>query len=144
MFYLFTSDGYVTHASDLRRIALRDWTPGQAIHPELVLTFPSPVRALNRSCLIDPRTILVADSFASLIWRVDLSENGHGGSASIWLKQQHALPPKVMIFTLEHTQGKGGHPVGKPAARITIKGEHIDGSRVTSAVSGRGHILSCR
>jgi hypothetical protein len=91
VFHLFTSDGYVTHASDLQRIDLRDWTPGQAIHPELVLSFPSPVRALNGSCLIGPRTILVADSFASLIWRVDLSEDGRGGSASIWLKHYSML-----------------------------------------------------
>src|ERR1700678_1129349 len=91
VFYLCTSDGYATHASDLHRIDLRDWTTGQAIHPELVLTFPSPVRALNGSCLIGPRTILVADSFASLIWRVDLSEDGHGGSASIWLKHYSML-----------------------------------------------------
>jgi hypothetical protein len=41
VFYLFTTDGYATHASDLHRIDLRDWKPGQEIHPELVLTFPS-------------------------------------------------------------------------------------------------------
>jgi hypothetical protein len=91
VFYLFTSDGYVTHASDLQRIDLRNWTPGHVIHPELVLTFPSPVRALNGSCLIGSRTILVADSFASLIWRVELSEDGRSGSASIWLKHYSML-----------------------------------------------------
>ncbi len=91
VFYLFTSDGYATHASDLHRIDLRDWKPGQQIHPELVLTFPSPVRALNGSCLVGRRTILVADSFASLIWRVDLSEDGRSASASIWLKHYSML-----------------------------------------------------
>jgi hypothetical protein len=91
VFYLFTSDGYATHASDLHRIDLRDWKPGQQIHPELVLTFPSPVRALNGSCLVDRRTILVADSFASLIWRVDVSEDGRSASASIWLKHYSML-----------------------------------------------------
>ena len=52
VFYLFTSDGYATHASSLHRIDLRDWKPGLEIHPELVLTFPSPVRALNGLSLI--------------------------------------------------------------------------------------------
>jgi hypothetical protein len=91
VFYLFTTDGYATHVSDLHRIDLRDWKPGQEIHPELVLTFPSAVRALNGCCLIGPRTILVADSFASLIWRVDLSEDGRSASASIWLKHYSML-----------------------------------------------------
>jgi hypothetical protein len=91
VFHLFTTDGYVTHASDLQRIDLRDWMLGQAIHPELVLTFPAPVRALNGSCPIGSRTILVADSFASLIWRVDLSADGRSGSASIWLKHYSML-----------------------------------------------------
>jgi hypothetical protein len=91
LFYLFTTDGYATHASDLYRIDLRGWKLGQNIHPKLVLTFPSQVRALNGSCLIGPRTILVADSFASLIWRVELAEDGHSASASIWLKHYSML-----------------------------------------------------
>jgi hypothetical protein len=91
VFYLFTTDGYATHASDLYRIDLRDWKLGQEIHPELVLAFPAEVRALNGSCLIGPRTMLVADSFASLIWRVELSEDGRNASASIWLKHYSML-----------------------------------------------------
>jgi hypothetical protein len=91
VFYLCTTDGYATHASSLYRVDMRDWKPGQKIKPELVLTFPSTVRALNGSCLIGPRTILVADSFASLIWRVDLSQDGGSASASIWLKHYSML-----------------------------------------------------
>jgi hypothetical protein len=91
LFYLCTTDGYATHASSLHRVDMRGWKVGQKIQPELVLTFPSAVRALNGSCLIGPRTILVADSFASLIWRVDLSEDGRSGSASIWLKHYSML-----------------------------------------------------
>ena len=91
VFYLCTSDGYATHASGLHRIDLHGWKPGQAICPELVLTFPAAVRALNGSCLIGPRTILVADSFASLIWRVDLSDDGRSASSSIWLKHYSML-----------------------------------------------------
>jgi hypothetical protein len=91
VFYLCVCDGYVTHASSLYRIDLRGWKPNQEIHPELVLTFPSPVRALNGSCLVGPRTILIADCFASMIWRVDLSEDGRSASASIWLKHYSML-----------------------------------------------------
>src|SRR5271154_2592518 len=91
VFYLFTTDGYASHASDLHRIDLRDWKLGQEIHPELVLAFPSEVRALNGSCLIGPRTMLVADSFASLVWRVELSKDGRNASASIWLKHYSML-----------------------------------------------------
>jgi DNA-binding beta-propeller fold protein YncE len=91
VFYLCTTDGYATHASSLHRLDLRGWKPGQEIQPEQVLTFPSSVRALNGSCLIGPRTILVADSFASLIWRVDLSQDGRSASASIWLKHYSML-----------------------------------------------------
>jgi hypothetical protein len=91
VFYLCASDGYVTHASTLYRIDLRGWKPGQEIHPKLVLTFPSQVRALNGSCLVDPLTILIADCFASMIWRVDLSEDGRSAAASIWLKHYSML-----------------------------------------------------
>jgi hypothetical protein len=91
IFYLCTSDGYATHVSSLYRIDLRDWKPGNEIKPEHVLEFPSQVRALNGSCLVGPRTILIADCFASLIWRVELSEDGHSASASIWLKHYSML-----------------------------------------------------
>ena len=91
VFYLCASDGYTTHASDLSRIDLRGWTPGKGIQPQRVLTFPPAVRALNGSCLIGPRTILIADCFASLIWRVDLSEDGLSASPSIWLKHYSML-----------------------------------------------------
>jgi hypothetical protein len=91
VFYLCTSDGYKTHASSLFRIDLRDWKLGATIKPELILSFPAPVRALNGSCLIGPKTILIADCFASLIWRVDLSDRGHSGAVSVWLKHYSML-----------------------------------------------------
>jgi len=91
VFYIFTTDGYATHASSMYRIDLRTWRPGQEMHPKLILNFPSAVRALNGSCLIGLRSILVADSFASLIWRVDLSEDGQSANPSIWLKHYSML-----------------------------------------------------
>lgn len=91
IFYLCTSDGYATHASNLYRIDLRNWNPGEEVKPEIVLTFPHEVRALNGSCLVGPRTILIADCFASLIWRVQLSDDGRSASASVWLKHYSML-----------------------------------------------------
>jgi hypothetical protein len=91
VFYLCSSDGYASHASDLHRIDLRGWVPGRAVRPEHVLSFPNAVRALNGSCLIGPKTILVADSFASLIWRVDLSDDGKSATPSIWFKHYSML-----------------------------------------------------
>ena len=91
VFYLSTTDGYNTHASSLYRIDLRGWKPGDPVRPRLILSFPPAVRALNGSCLIGPRTVVIADCFASLIWRVDLSDDGLSASPSIWLKHYSML-----------------------------------------------------
>ena len=58
-------------------------------NPFPVLTFPGESRFLNGSCLVAPNVILLADSWADLIWRVDILEDGSAMSARIWLK--HAL-----------------------------------------------------
>jgi hypothetical protein len=50
-----------------------------------------PQFVLSMGVAYRPKTILVADSFASLIWRVDLSEDGRSASASIWLKHYSML-----------------------------------------------------
>ena len=86
IFYIATSNLYTSHESYLHRLDLRDWSPGKSVSPEVVLEFPEPVRGLNGSALIAPNIILIADCFASLIWRVDLSPNGGKPRARIWLK----------------------------------------------------------
>ena len=86
IFYIATSDLYTSHESYLHRLDMRDWNPGKSVSPEVVLEFPEPVRGLNGSVLIAPNIILIADCFASLIWRVDLSPNGGKPTARIWLK----------------------------------------------------------
>ena len=88
VFYLFTSNVYSDHKSSLHRINLRNWSAGEPIHPVKILDFPAQAIALNGSCLVGPRTILVADSGASLIWRVDVAENGESASARIWLRHE--------------------------------------------------------
>ena len=54
--------------------------------PEVELQFPEPVRGLNCSCVIAPNTILIADCFLSLIWRVDLPSGDGKVTAREWLE----------------------------------------------------------
>ena len=92
VFYLGTSNVYTTHESFLQRLDLRGWSPGMPMRPEVVLEFQDPVRGLNGACLIAPRVLLIADSFASLIWRVDLPTDGGGKpTARVWLKHYSML-----------------------------------------------------
>jgi hypothetical protein len=77
---------FTSQESYLHRLDLRDWAPGASVKPEVVLQFPEPVRGLNGSCLIAPNIILVADCFASLIWRVDLPSEGERIAACVWLE----------------------------------------------------------
>lgn len=88
VFYLFTSNVYSDHKSSLHRIDLRNWSVGEPIHPERILNLPEQAIALNGSCLVGPRTILVADSGASVIWRVDVAESGRTASARVWLHHE--------------------------------------------------------
>ena len=88
VFYLFTSDVYSDHKSSLHRIDLRNWSVGEAVQPDKIMDFPEQARALNGSCLVGPHTILVADSVASLIWRVDVTEAGKSASVRVWLSHE--------------------------------------------------------
>jgi hypothetical protein len=86
IFYISVSEIYTWSASYLYRLDLNGWSPGQPVRPEPMLEFSEPVRGLNGSCVLAPGLILLADCFASLIWRVDLSANGDKPKARIWLK----------------------------------------------------------
>jgi sugar lactone lactonase YvrE len=88
VFYLCTSNVYTDHRSSLHRIDLRDWSIGNRIQPQKVLDFPDGAGGLNGSCLIGSRTILVADSIAGLIWRVDLPNDGATPVARVWLQHE--------------------------------------------------------
>ena len=86
VFVISLTDGYTTHESHLARIDLNGWTPGELVVPEIIYTFEDDrVRALNGSCLLGPGVVALADCFAGLIWRVDLSEDTHGAKARVWL-----------------------------------------------------------
>jgi len=73
VFYINTSDPFTAHTSYLHRLDLRQWNPGEPVHAETVLEFPAQAVGLNGSCLLAPGVIVLADSLAGLIWRVDLS-----------------------------------------------------------------------
>jgi hypothetical protein len=88
IFYVCTSNAYTTHESYLHRLDLREWTPGSSVDPQEVLEFPKSARALNGCCLLAPNVILVADSMAGLIWRVDLPKDGRPPVARVWLQHE--------------------------------------------------------
>ena len=88
VFYLHTSNVYTDHRSSLHRIDLRNWSAGDPIQPQKVMDFPDQARSLNGSCLIGPQTILIADSLAGLIWRVDLPNDGGTPVARVWLRHE--------------------------------------------------------
>jgi hypothetical protein len=85
VFIIGLTEGYTTHESHLARIDLAGWQPGDPVSPETVFTFDDQVRALNGSCLLGPGVLAVADCFAGLIWRVDLTEGAHSATGRVWL-----------------------------------------------------------
>jgi sugar lactone lactonase YvrE len=88
IFYVSTAEA---EGATLERFDLRGWVPGAPVKHTRVLTFDRPA-GLNGACLLAPRVILLADSLAGLIWRVDLAEDGLTATASVWL-QHHTMAP---------------------------------------------------
>ena len=86
VFCVNTSDPFTAHESFLHRLDLRDWRPGEPAHPETVLEFPSQAGGLNGSCLLAPGVLVLADSLAGLIWRVDLAPGDGEPTARVWLQ----------------------------------------------------------
>jgi len=85
VFVVSLTEGYTSHESQLARIDFTDWTPGVPVSPEIIFTFDDRVRALNGSCLLGPRVMLIADCFAGFIWRLDLADGARSAAARIWL-----------------------------------------------------------
>jgi sugar lactone lactonase YvrE len=100
---------YVCTVSEaaLERYDMRGWTPGATVKRERVFTFPTSASGLNGTCLLGPNVLLIADSTAGLIWRVDLADGGRSAKATVWLRDntmaagwdlpQVVLTPKVTI-----------------------------------------------
>jgi hypothetical protein len=88
VFHISTSNGHRAHESFLHRLDLRHWNPGEPVRVETVLQFGDPADGLAGSCLLAPGIMVLADSLAGLIWRVDLSA-GHGNAtARVWLQHE--------------------------------------------------------
>lgn len=88
LFLVFTSNLYTTHESFVHRLDLRAWTPGSSVAPEQICQFPAAARGLNGCCLLGPGVVLVADCFASLIWRMDFRAGGVNPSVRVWLQHE--------------------------------------------------------
>jgi hypothetical protein len=88
IFLLLSGNVYTTHESFLHRLDLRGWEPGSPISPQLIRQFPAAARGVNGFCLLAPGVALVADCFASLIWRVDIPASGNEPSIRVWLEHE--------------------------------------------------------
>jgi len=93
IFYVSTLD-----QATLERFDMRGWIPGAPVKLTRVLTFDQPA-GLNGSCLLAPRVILLADSLAGVIWRVDLVDDGLTATASVWLRHHTMAPDPDNGFT---------------------------------------------
>ena len=85
VFLVATSNLYTTHECFLHRLDMRRWEPGAPAFPTEVLRFPATAQSLNGACLVGQDVLLLADSFAGLIWRVDLGPDGRA-VPSVWMK----------------------------------------------------------
>jgi hypothetical protein len=114
VFIVMTTNAYTTHENYLHRLDLRDWTPGSPVTPELILTLPKEVVALNGCCALSPRTMLAADSLAGAIWRIDFGD-GLAPQARLWLQHETMAhvkdtlppPPQPGINGLRYSVAKG-------------------------------------
>jgi hypothetical protein len=103
----------------VQRVDLRDWSPGAPVTAIRVLTFDEPGAVLNGCCLIAPRIMLVADSLAGLIWRVDLAEDGLAATARVWLKHES------MAFLPDNPLNPGWAQPGVNGVRYAAKGNFV-------------------
>jgi hypothetical protein len=88
VFFILSGNWYTTHESFLHRLDLRNWKPGTPIAPELIAQFPERARSVNGACLLGPGIVLVADSFAGLIWRLDFQANSDQPTFRVWLEHE--------------------------------------------------------
>lgn len=88
VFLVFCGNLYTTHESFAHRLDLKGWQPGSPVSPTLLCRFPEQARGLNGCCLIAPGVVLVADCFAGLIWRLDLSAHGGEPLVRVWLEHE--------------------------------------------------------
>jgi hypothetical protein len=93
IFYVST-----VNPTTLQRLDMRGWAPGAPVKPTRILTFDQ-TAALNGACLMAPHVILLADSLAGVIRRVDLADDGLTATASVWLRHHTMAPDPDNGFT---------------------------------------------
>jgi sugar lactone lactonase YvrE len=103
----------------VERVDLRDWKPGVPITATRVLTFDEPGAVLNGCCLIAPRIMLVADSLAGLIWRIDLAEDGLTATPRVWLQHDS------MAFLPDNPLNPGWAQPGINGVRYAARGNFV-------------------
>ena len=84
VFVISLTEAYTTGESSLARMDLTQWGPGDPVAPTTIYRFDDRARGLNGSCLLGPITMAIADCFAGLIWRVDLTDDAHTATAHVW------------------------------------------------------------
>jgi hypothetical protein len=103
----------------VQRIDLRGWSPGAPVSATRVLAFDEPGAVLNGCCLIAPRIMLIADSLAGQIWRVDLSEDGLAATARVWLQHES------MAFLPDNPLNPGWAQPGINGIRYAARGNFV-------------------
>jgi hypothetical protein len=88
IFLLLSGNVYTTHESYLHRLDLRNWQAGTPVSPQLVCQLPERARGVNGFCLLAPGVALIADCFASLIWRMDMPPGGGAPKFRVWLEHE--------------------------------------------------------
>ena len=87
IFYISSSAMFEDHHSVLHRLDMRSFSLDNPPKPVPVLTFPAKAQGLNGTTALSPTVLLLADSWANLIWRVDLdNNNGEVKSHHVWLE----------------------------------------------------------
>jgi hypothetical protein len=93
IFYITTGNIHTTNECYLHRINLQQWKPGMPIKPTTACRFPKQAKGVNGMCVIAANILLTADSFAGLIWRIDILKDGNAPEPRIWLKH----------YTMDHS-----------------------------------------
>ena len=117
VFYIVTANIYANpSAPKLHRLDLRGWVPGRPVAPTPAFEFPTRARATNGMCLVAPGVLLVADSFAGLIWRINLGSSADKIEAKVWLEHS----------SMSHFPGKmKPEQPGVNGVRFAAKTHHV-------------------
>jgi len=88
IFYISTTDQMQGGGNHFWKLDMRNFTPRnnstKLIH---VAAFPSKPLVLNGSARLSRNTILCADSWAGLIWKVEIPTNEGAPLISVWLER---------------------------------------------------------